>query len=294
MTEITLALGGGGVRGAAHLGVLRVLEREGFRIRAVAGTSAGAILGAFYAAGLSAFQIEEIMANLDQSRLYGWPLSEGPALLGVRGIADLLKNHLGEPEFHALKLPFAVVAVDLNSNREIILQDGGVIEAVLGSMAVPGLFPPREIHPYRLIDGGVLDPVPVRAARALAPGLPVVAVSLMAPLDAPSTPPSIPLAVPRPILEQITRLHVTQAFQIFADALDIGQRQMTELRLQLDQPEILIRPEVNDLNLLDRINVAEVALRGERAALAVLPELRRAVSLPAQFSRHWRRLINGG
>lgn len=291
--DITLALGGGGVRGVAHIGVLRVLERAGFRVRALAGTSVGSIMGALYAYGNHADQLERIVATIDQSRLYGWPFSEGAGLLGVRSIADFLKSELGEIVFDDLKLPCAAVAVDLTSNREIVLQEGSVIDAILGSIAVPGLFPPKDYHPYRLIDGGVLDPVPVRAARALAPGLPVVAVSLMAPLDAPSTPISVLPIVPKQLIDQITRLNITQAVRVFSDAVDIAQRQMAELRLDIDAPEIIIRPKVNDLSLLDRVDVHEVALRGELAAEAMLPDLRRAVALPARAIRHLRRVVKG-
>jgi NTE family protein len=289
--DITLALGGGGARGVAHIGVLRVLEREGFRIRAVAGTSIGSVVGALYALGKNAGELESLCTALDQSRLFGWPLSEGPGLLGLRGVADFLRPHLGELTFADLSMPCAAVAVDLISHREIILKEGRVLDAIMGSIAIPGLFPPKELHQYLLIDGGTLDPVPVRAARALAPGLPVVAVSLLAPLDAPSTPPSLPLPVPNSLAKQFNRLNITQAVRIFGDAVDIGQRQMSELRLVIDAPEVLVRPEVNDINLLDRVNIAEIALRGERAMQAALPELRQMVSFPARAMRQLERLI---
>ncbi len=292
--NITLALGGGGARGAAHLGVLRVLEQEGFRIRAIAGTSIGSIVGALYARLQSVNEVTRVMQSVDQSKLYGWPLTDGPGLLGVRGVHDFLRQQFGEDTFAELPIPCAAVAVDLNSNREIILQQGRVVEAIKGSIAVPGLFPPVHYHEYTLIDGGTLDPVPVRAARALAPNLPVVAVSLMAPLDAPKTPLNVPLPVPEPLAQQIARLHITQAVRIFVDAIDIGQRQMTELRLQLDRPEVLIRPNVADINLLDRVDIPEIARRGEAAARASLPQLKRAVSWQARAIGMIRRAVGGG
>jgi NTE family protein len=186
------------------------------------------------------------------------------------------------------------VAVDLTSNREIILQEGSVLDAILGSIAIPGLFPPKEHNQYLLIDGGTLDPVPVRAARALAPGLPVVAVSLLMPLDAPSTPPSLLPSTHNPLKKQFNRLNITQAVRIFAGAVDIGQRQMSELRLVIDAPEVIVRPEVNDINLLDKVDIAEIALRGERAMQAVLPDLHRAVALPSRAVRQFKRLVQGG
>jgi len=290
LMDITVALGGGGTRGAAHLGVLRVLEREGYRVRAIAGTSIGSLVGALYAKGVSIDEMEDLMAVVDPVRLYGWPLSDGPGLLGMRGIADWLQEHIGSIAFKDLKLPLAVVAVDLDSNREIILRKGNVVDAVLGSMAVPGIFPPKKLNEYTLIDGGVLDPVPVRAARALAPGLPVVAVSLMPPLDEPSMPIVVPSNVPAPIAEQITRLNITQAFRVFIDAVDIGQRQMTELRLKIDQPEVLIYPDVGHINILEKVDVHKIARLGERATEALLPELEQSLSLPATLMRQVRRI----
>jgi len=300
--DISLALGGGGARGAAHLGVLRVLEKEGFRIRAIAGTSIGAIVGALYARLQNVDDVTRVMQAVDQSKLYSWPLADGPGLLGVRGIHDFLYQQFGDDTFAELAIPCAAVAVDLNSNREIVLQQGRVVDAIMGSIAIPGLFPPKQYHEYTLIDGGTLDPVPVRAARALAPGLPVVAVSLMDPLDAPKTPHSLPLPVPQPWAEQIARLNITQAVKIFVDAIDIGQRQMTELRLQTDKPDVIIRPDVVDINILDKVDIPSIARRGEVAALQNLPALRRAVSwrsrwlssLSKHMMRSVQRAVGGG
>ena len=290
--DITLALGGGGTRGAAHIGVLRILENNGFHIRALSGTSIGSIVAAFYAAGHTPDQIQDIFLSVDQSKLYGWPLSDGAGLLGVRGITEILKKHLGDKTFDDLKLPCAVVAVDLNSNREIILQEGCVVDAILGSIAVPGLFPPKDLDLYRLIDGGTLDPVPVRSARALFPGLPVIAATLMMPLDTPATPPGVASApVSNLLVQQITRLNITQAFRVFADAIDIISREMAEMRLRIDAPDGIIRPDVGGINLLDKIDVQEIVSRGERATEAVLPDLLRATSLPARAVRQLRQLV---
>ena len=286
--DISLALGGGGVRGAAHIGVLRALEKSGCRVRAVAGSSIGSIIGAFYALGCSPDEIEQKFAVLDQSKLFGWPLSDGAGLLGMRGLLDFLRANFGDKTFDQLMIPCAAVAVDLKSNREIILREGRILDALLASSAIPGLFPPREIAPYLLIDGGVLDPVPVRAARALAPGLPVVAVALMPPMESPAIPLSLP--VPRPLAERLNRLHFTQAIQVFADAIDIGQREMTELRLGLDRPELLIRPALAEINVLDTINVAEVVQLGETATLQVFPALRRLNAWPRRLRGWWREL----
>lgn len=293
--DITLALGGGGARGVSHIGVLDALERNGFRISAIAGTSIGSIIAVLYASGRSPDNLYEIFSNVDQSKLYGWPLVDGPGLLGIRGITEILRNILGDTNFDDLKIPCAVVAVDLNSNREIILQEGLVVDAILGSIAVPGLFPPKVLDKYRLIDGGTLDPVPVRAARAFKPKLPVVAVTLMHPLDIPATPFSIvSLPVPNALVNQFARLNITQAIRIFADSVEIASRQMAELRLKIDAPDVIIRPDVDGINLLDKVNVNDVVQRGARAVESVLPDLLRTTAFPARAFRQLHRMIGHG
>lgn len=287
--DITLALGGGGVRGAAHIGVLRILARHGFRVRAVAGTSIGSVVGAFYAFGYTPDEIENLFAQVDFSHLlYGWPLVDGPGLLGIRGIIDFLRTNLGNRNFEDLTMPCAAVAVDMNSRRAIILQKGQVVDALLGSIAIPGIFPPKEYDPYRLTDGGTLDPVPVRAARAMLPGLPVVAVTLNPPLEQPSTPLNLPIPGPKTLVEQLARLNLTQAFRVFGEAIDIGQRELTELRLKIDRPDVIISPSVGEIGLLDSVNVGEVVKLGEIAALEALPALKYAVSWRGRLARSLR------
>jgi NTE family protein len=288
--DITLALGGGGSRGAAHIGVLRVLERNGLRVRAIAGTSIGSVVGAFYAFGYTPDEIETLFTSVDLPRLlYGWPLVDGPGLLGVRGIADFLRTHLGNRNFDDLKIPCAAVAVDLTSHREIILREGRVVDAILGSIAVPGIFPPKDYPPYRLIDGGTLNPVPVSAARALLPHLPVIAVNLYPRLEQAFMPINLQIPVPKPLADQLARLNITQAFQVFAEAVDIGQRQITELRLKMERPEVLISPQTGDIGLLDNIDVPEIARFGEQAALKSLPSIKKVTSWQNRLARLLRR-----
>lgn len=285
--EIALALGGGGSRGYAHVGVLRVLEREGFRIRALAGTSAGGIVAALYAAGYSPDEMERRFLELDAASLYTRDEEDGPGLLGLAGARHVLKEFLGDRTFADLKLPCALTAVDVRTGREVILNDGVVVDAILATIAVPGVFPPKILGGHELVDGGVLDPVPVSVARSLAPALPIVAVALT-----PRTEPAIdleklplPVPLPTPILRRLTQTRIAQAFRIFAASVDIEARMLAELRLRLERPDVIIRPDVGHIGLLDRVNVVEVIRRGETAAEAALPELRRAISWTRRMSR---------
>src|SRR5512147_2373251 len=138
--DITLALGGGGSRGNAHIGVIRRLEQEGFRIKGIAGTSFGGIIGVLYAAGYRPNDIEEIFCSLDQKSLYGHGPEDGPSLIGLAGVNQWLMTLLGERTFDSLRIPFAVTATDLKSGREVVLSSGRLMDAILATIAMPAVF----------------------------------------------------------------------------------------------------------------------------------------------------------
>lgn len=284
--DITLALGGGGAKGNAHIGVLRLLDREGFRIRAIAGTSAGGLWGSFYAAGYSPDEIEAGLSQVDPDTIYSRSSGDGPAMMGLSGVRKILQEKLGKLTFDQLRIPFAVTAVDIDLAEQVILREGPVVDAVLATIAVPGIFPPKHINGRMLVDGGVLDPVPVALARRLAPGLPVVAVVLSPQMEQWNGPVKPRLFESLPFLSQyFARLRIAQAFNIFVRSVDIGGVMMTELRLQIEKPDVVIRPDVPQIGLMDRVDVYEVANLGEKAAQAALPDLRRAVSWRGRLSR---------
>jgi NTE family protein len=285
--ELTLALGGGGAKGNAHIGVLRRLEKEGFKIRAVAGTSFGGIVAVMYAAGYSPDEIEDIFAKVDQARLYGHMPGERPSLMGLAGVNRWLDDVLPGRTFADLKIPCAVTAVDLNCGCEVILNDGLVKNALLATIAVPGIFPAYPWREWELVDGGVLNPVPVSVARSLAPSLPVVAVTLLAPMGEParSIGMPVPSRVPKPILDRLAHIRYAQAFDVFLRSVDVGNRAVAAYRLEVDKPEVIIRPVVNDIELLEQVDVREVARRGDEAVEAVLPELRQMASWTSRLRR---------
>jgi NTE family protein len=133
----------------------------------------------------------------------------------------------------------------------------------------------------------VLDPVPVSAARALAPSLPVVAV-VLSPLEEVTghlihIP--LPIKIPGPIVERLTRMRLAQAFNIFLQSTEASSRMLTRLRLQVDDPEVVIRPDVGGIGLFDKVDVHKIVRMGERAAEAALPDLKRAVSWPRRLQR---------
>ena len=278
--EISLALGGGGAKGNAHIGVLNKLEKEGFQIRSVAGTSFGGLVAVLYALGKTPPEIQAAFESIDQNQLFGHEDGDGPSLLGFAGVRKFLKELLGDKTFGDLKIPCAVTAVNIKTGEEITLSEGRLLDANLATIALPGIFPASELNGWELVDGGVLNPVPVSVARELSPNLPVAAVVLNSPMDQPVRGYSLPLPgiFPRPIVERLSRISLAQSYDIFMRSVDISSRAVAHFRLQLDKPEVIIRPQVYEIDILDKIIVADVVRLGEKAVEAVLPELFKAVS----------------
>lgn len=285
--DITLALGGGGAKGNAHIGVLRRLEKEGYRVRSVAGTSYGGLVAVLYAIGYSPNEIQAIFESTDQKALYGRALQDGPSLLGLAGVRQLLERIIGDKTFKDTRIPCAVTAVDINSGTEVILSEGSLKAAILATIALPGIFPVQNLDGLALVDGGVLNPVPVSVARLLSPGLPVVAVVLNDPIDLPVRGYNLPIPsiVPRQIAERLSRISLAQSLDIFLRSVDVSSRYVSHLRLQVDKPDVIVRPDVHHISLLDQVTVADVAQLGEQALENVLPDLKRKTAWTARLGR---------
>jgi NTE family protein len=270
--DVAVALGGGGARGLAHIGVLAELESAGYRIAALAGTSIGGVVASLYASGLTPSQIGTWTEETLGSGLFRFRPSPG-ALLGNDRIQEALTQALGEKAFADMRCPLALTAVDLEGGLEVVLMEGRVVDAVLATIALPGIFPPQLAGGSRLVDGGVVDPVPVGPVRALHRG-PVVAVSLSARPGAPANPDASPLAS-LPGAEVLSHLRVGQALQIFSRSLEISSRLFTDLRLQIDRPEVVVRPDVAAIGILDAPETSPVIEAGRKAMEALLPDLAR-------------------
>lgn len=285
--EITLALGGGGAKGNAHIGVLRRLEKEGYKIKSVAGTSIGGLVAVLYASGCSPDQIQSLFESVDQNKLFVRDAQDGPALLGLKGVRQLLDETVGEKTFADLQIPCAVTAVDLKNGTEVILSEGRLKEAILATIALPGIFPTQNINDWELVDGGVLNPIPVSVARMLSPNLPVVAVALTEPLESPIHGYSIPVPsiFPKTIVDRIARISLAQSLNVFLRSVDAGTRTVAYLRLQIDKPDVVIRPDVHSIDILDEVLVADVVKLGEQAVEEMLPDLKDAVSWASRIKR---------
>lgn len=285
--DITLALGGGGLRGISHIGVIRRLEKEGFRIKAIAGSSFGGLVAILYALGYRPNDLEEMFAALDQRQFYGRKRDDGPALMGLAGVTQMLESLIGERTFADLRIPCVVTATDLKSASEVILSEGRLVDAILATIALPGIFPARHIGDFELVDGGTIDPIPVAAARALSPKLPVVAVVLSIPFGSAARPWSLPMPtfLPRVIADRFSKMHYGRVLDIFTRSLDIVSRAVTEYRLEVDKPDIIVRPRLGNIDTLDVVDVHDVIQKGEEAAGELVPQLKQKFTLSNRFRR---------
>lgn len=286
MKDVVLALGGGGMKGNAHLGVLRILEREGFNVRAIAGTSAGGLWGSLYAFGYSPEEIKVRSSLAAPTAIFSRGPDDLASWLGLRGVRSILEEALGDACFPDLQIPFAVTSVNVETAEQIVINSGKVVDAVLATISVPGVFPPLPLDGRHLIDGGVLDPVPVGIARTLMPGLPVVAVVLSPSLTAwdDSRRPRLMNELPF-LLKYMSTFRFSKALNLLLQAVDISGALLTDLMLLADPPDVIIRPDVREIGLLDFKEMDRVIMEGERAAEAALPELMRVVSWTGRFRR---------
>lgn len=164
--KIGLALGGGVVLGVAHIGVLKALEESEIKVEYISGTSIGSLIGALYAFGKSVEEIEKIALNIKWSELYTITLSKF-ALLSNEKIGNLLLDNIGDVDFKDANIPFSVVTTNISDGKRVVLDSGDVNAGVMASTAVPGVFTPIEIDDKLLVDGGIVENVPITAVRDL-------------------------------------------------------------------------------------------------------------------------------
>jgi NTE family protein len=292
--DITVALGGGGAKGNSHIGVLRRLEKDGYKIRSIAGTSFGGLVAILYASGRTPDEIEEIFASTDQKNLFGRDRNENPSLLGLSGVRKLMNELLGDKTFDDVRMPCAVTAVDIKSGKEVIISEGNLVDGVYSTIALPGVFPAHRLNDWELMDGGVLNPVPVSVARILSPDLPIIAVVLNDPLDNPVRTYTFPFpaSFPRPIAERITRMGFAQIYDVVMRSVDLSSRAVAHYRLEVDAPDVIIRPNVHHIDLLDNVDVHEVAMLGEAAFEVALPEIKRVTSWSNRMKRKLTKALN--
>jgi len=293
--RIGVALGGGGARGWAHIGVLRALIRAGFEPSVVAGTSMGAIVGGAYAAD-RLDELEKFARAIDRRtiwRLTDLNLGKGGGLVMGERVAQSLTEIIGERDIKSLTKKFAAIATELLTGHEIWLEEGNLIAAIRASYAMPGIFVPVAIEGRPLIDGGITNPVPVSACRAMGAQI-VIAVPLPA-----SQSPAERFSQITPEAEATAWQKAVAAFreperfvarQLFGEepgalttasvsvaALNILLDRMTRVRLASDPPDITINSDIGKIALLEFDRAGDAIDIGEAAAEKMLPEIRGAL-----------------
>ena len=286
--KLGIALGGGGAKGFAHIGVLKALGQAGIEFDVVAGTSVGALVGAVYVAGKLP-ELERI------SRRYGvkdLPFLLGPTwprkgLFSGNYIERLLNDIVRVENIEDLGKPFAAIAVDLNKAEVVTFTRGNLSRAVHASMSIPGLFKPVIDGDMILVDGGVLEPVPVNALRCLGADI-VVAVDLLSNLS-----PISGGVKTRPVFVDYIRSLAEKFYmedligakdrenEIAMSLVDIiqrssiiAQRRLTEYNFRDDTPDLVIDPPLSGIKVLDFHRGESIIEAGRQAAEEAIPELR--------------------
>jgi NTE family protein len=289
MKKITLALGGGGTKGFAHIGVIKQLEKYGYQPSAIAGTSAGGIVGSLYAVGYSTSEIESFAHSLNYSKLFTLNIDDPPSLLGLGGLYALLDKYLGEKTFDEVIIPFAVTAVDSKTGSEYVINSGKIIDAIKATTAIPGVFPAFIHHDKNLVDGAVLNPVPVNIARWLRDDVPVLAISLSAPPNEWSSLPKyeVPSFVPVPqfVVHQFNQMRLGKALESFIQSLELMMNMIAWLRLKEDKPDVLINPSVYKFTMIDDVDIDEMIELGEISVKEKIKEISHAYSISRRVGR---------
>ncbi|MDX1615447.1 MAG: patatin-like phospholipase family protein [Candidatus Promineifilaceae bacterium] len=269
-----LALGGGGARGAAHIGILAKLEQLGLRPDLVTGTSIGGLVGALIAAGLNAAEITTVFREMRFGKLYSLP-GRKPALTDHNRLEDLLEQAIGRPTFDELQLPLAVMATDLVTRELLALHEGDVISAVLATTAFPVILPPVQREGRTLIDGGVLNNTPFDVAREMGADY-VLAVDL-----AKSAPYGTPIPYPpgSNIIERfLIRRQREPIYQAVSTMADILTWENVRVRVAEEPPDLLLRPAVGTVGLFDFHRLEAGIAAGREAADSAEEELQKLVA----------------
>jgi len=247
--KIGLALGGGAAKGFAHIGVIKMLEASGIHPDVVAGTSAGSVVGALYASGMDAFQMQQVAFGLDEAKIRDVQLF-GDGLVRGRALENYVNQLVHNQPIQKLTLPFAAVATQLETGQRAVFISGNTGQAVRASSSIPGVFEPVAINGKHYVDGGVVSPIPVDAARQLGADF-VIAVDISAKPDG---------------------TNPQGMFNIMGQSITIMGRQLA--KQEIARADVVIRPDLSGIGPTDFEQKNLAILAGEKAALAAIPEIR--------------------
>lgn len=243
-----LALGGGAVLGSAHIGVLRALKEKNIDIKAVSGTSIGALIGALFAFGKTPDEIEELAVNMDWLDISGFSLSK-MGLMSNKMLGDLLIDQLGEVDIRDAKIPLAIMATNIETGEKVVLRKGPVHKAVMASTCLPGIFIPIDWNKTLLIDGGVVENVPISPLKEM--GIkPIIGVDLNS---------GRKYQRPKDMLEVMT------------NALEMAIN--TAAKEQTKDADFVIKPELTGFSKVSNENAKKLIEEGYKSAHEMLQDL---------------------
>jgi NTE family protein len=291
--KIGLALGSGVVRGWAHIGVIRALVKHGFKPDIIAGTSVGALAGAAYATD-KLDELEDWARDLTRMRLMKYMdlhVKTG-GLLGGRRLYKLLREHWGDTMIEELPVKFVAVASDMVTGHEVWLRSGDLVQAMRASFALPGIFPPMKYSNRLLVDGALVNPVPVSVCQALGANM-IIAVNLNGDVIGKARKPgkSYPTVAgfdpltdmqgsgeAPGIAQRLFRRNPDSpsVFGVLASAMNIIQDRLARSRLAGEPPDVMIAPRIGHIGLMEFEKVDELIRLGEASVEAMLPQLRDA------------------
>jgi len=247
---VALALGSGGERGFAHVGVIKTLEANGISVDIVVGTSAGSVVGALYAGGYKGEALEQLALQLDQAQLDDFELSKRGYIRGEL-LQDFVNKALKNRSIEQLDKPFVAIATQLNSGNAVAFNRGNTGMAVRASSSIPGVFHPVVIGGEEYVDGDLKKPVPVSVAREMGADI-VIAVDIsQQPKDNPA---------PQDIIDTLT-----QSIRIMRQSI---------LARELEAAQVVIRPAIGQTPEIDAASKLRLIRNGEEAAIAALPMIR--------------------
>jgi len=237
--KLGLALGSGGARGFAHIGVLKVLEAHGIEIDMLAGSSMGSLIAAVYANGIEPHMMEKLALNLKRKH---WLDLTVPSMGFVSGekIKQLIRLLTHGKRMEELRKPLAIVATDIETGERVVFREGPVDQAVRASISIPGIFVPERVGDRLLVDGGVIDRVPVTVTREMGADI-VIAVD---------------------VAQYEMKMKVTTIFDVIAQAIDVMEREI--LRHRMLSADLVIRPDVGHYSSIAYTGVEEIIAEGER------------------------------
>lgn len=250
---VGVALGSGGARGFAHIGVLKALEAKGIEIDMLAGSSMGSLIAAVYANGIEPHMMGKLALNLKRKH---WLDLTVPTLGFVAGdkIKQLIRLLTHGKRIEELKRPLAIVATDIESGERVVFREGPVDQAVRASISIPGIFVPEKVGNRLLVDGGVIDRVPVTVIREMGADI-VIAVDV-AQVDTP--------------------MKVSSIFDVIAQTIDVMEREI--LRHRIIAADLVIRPDVGHYSSIAYSGVEEIMELGERAGEAHAEQIQELIA----------------